>query len=305
MQWSEPLHFAEMKVVTPGTLAEALALLQEHGGQARPLAGATDAMVRVKEGQWRVPLWVQVRRLPELNRVEVADGQVTVGAAVPYGRMLGHEGLRRSAPLLLQAVREIGAVQIQAMGTLGGNLGTASPAGDGLCALAALEAEVQLLSAGAERWVPMDRFLLGPGRTGRRPDELIGAVRFAAQPSEERSLWQKLGLRGAQAIAIVSLAMRLRPGAVPGSVSLARLAYGAAGPTVLRARKCEAMLEQVGELDPARIRGISQMAWKEVLPISDVRASAEYRQQMACALLQRGLMRLLRPGEEVCRHERV
>lgn len=291
---------SEMKVVTPGTLAEALALLAKHGDQARPLAGGTDAMVRVKEGAWRAPVWVHVRRVPELNRVEVADGQVVVGAAVPYGRMLRHEGLRRAAPLLTQAVREIGAVQIQAMGTLGGNLGTASPAGDGVAALGALEAEVQLLSAtGGERWVPVGQFVLGPGRNVRRPDELIGAVRFAAQAPGELSLWQKLGLRGAQAIAVVSLAMRLRLRGDGEGVAMARLAYGAVGPTVLRARKCEQMLEQVRPLDAAAIRGISQMAWKEVLPISDVRASAEYRQQMACALLQRGLTQLLRPTGEV------
>jgi CO/xanthine dehydrogenase FAD-binding subunit len=309
---------SEMKVVTPGTLAEALALLAKHGDQARPLAGGTDAMVRVKEalsgegsmkGAWRAPVWVHLRRVPELNRVDLSDGQVLIGAAVPYGRMLRHEGLRRAAPLLLEAVRQIGAVQIQAMGTLGGNLGTASPAGDGVAVLGALEAAVQLLSAtGGERWVPVEQFVLGPGRTVRQPDELIGAVRFAAQAPGELSLWQKLGLRGAQAIAVVSLAMRLRlwddgPGAGSGpgggGVSMARLAYGAVGPTVLRARKCEQMLEQVRPLDAAAIRGISQMAWKEVLPISDVRASAEYRQQMACALLQRGLTRLLRPGGEV------
>jgi len=241
-------------------------------------------MERIKEGQWRVPLWLDIRRLPELNTVSMDHGRLLVGAAVTYSRLLRDPLVAAHAPLLAAAAADVGSVQIQAMGTIGGNLGTASPAGDALPSLFALDAEVGLASAvGGERWVPIETFCLGPGRTARRPDELITAVRFPPQAPEERWKWQKLGLRGAQAISIVSLAFRLRPG-------FARVAYGAVGPTVLRARKCEAMLSQ----SPLpEIRTIAQMAWKEVLPISDLRASAEYRQQMACALLERGLREVL------------
>lgn len=283
---------SEMKVVTPARLADALALLAEYGERARPLAGATDAMVRVKEGQWRVPVWVSVRALPELRQITVADGLVTIGASVPFGQMLRSAELRAHAPLLLEAVADIGSVQIQAMGTLGGNLGTASPAGDSLPPLFALEASVGLASeGGGERWVPVDSFMLGPGRSVRRPDELITAVRFAAQGPDERSRWQKLGLRGAQAISIVSLAMRLGV----QQPRFARFALGAVGPTVLRARQAEAAFCHADRLDEGMLRSVGQMAWKEVAPISDVRASAEYRRQMAAALLQRGLLELVKP----------
>ncbi len=283
---------SEMRVISPATLSEALQLLAEHREQARPLAGATDAMVRVKEGHWRVPVWVNVRHLPELAEVREDGEMIEVGAALPYGRMLRSDVLRRKAPLLLQAVREIGSVQIRATGTLGGNLGTASPAGDSLPPLYALEAQVRLISSGGERWVGIEEFFLGPGKTVRRADELIASVRFRAQLPDELSLWQKLGLRGAQAISVVSLAMR-----VQGRVTLARFAFGAVGPTVLRARKCEAMLMNAPSQDGATLRGIGQMAWKEVLPITDIRATAEYRQQMAAALLTRGLLRLLGGGD--------
>lgn len=288
---------SEMQVTRPASLPEALKLLQDHQDQARPLAGATDAMVRVKEGHWRVPLWIDIRRLPELNEIREVGGLIEVGAAVPYGRLLRSGLLQRRAPLLLQAVRDIGSVQIRATGTIGGNLGTASPAGDALPPLYALEAEVRLVSSDGERVVPIEQFVLGPGKTVRRPDELIAAVRFAPQPEGEISLWQKLGLRGAQAISVVSLAMRLWRGEAPASVSFARFAYGAVGPTVLRARKCEQMLMHTAPLDEAKLRAIGQMAWKEVLPISDLRASAEYRQQMAAALLQRGLLQFWQRGE--------
>lgn len=286
---------SEMRVVRPASLGEALQLLREHGEEARPLAGATDAMVRIKEGHWRVPLWLDIARLPELQRVDQRDGMVVIGAAVPYGRLPRNPMLRESAPLLLEAVRDIGAVQIRATGTIGGNLGTASPAGDALPPLYALEAEIGLASEAGERWVPVSDFITGPGKTVRQPDELITAVRFAPQPEGELSLWQKLGLRGAQAISVVSLAIRLRRGAGADSVAFARFAFGAVGPTVLRARLAEQMITHHQPLDEAALTGIGQMAWKEVLPISDLRASAEYRQNMAAALLKRGLLRLLGP----------
>jgi CO/xanthine dehydrogenase FAD-binding subunit len=262
-----------MKVLVPSTLDDALRTLAAEGEGARPLAGATDAMVRVKDGQWHVPLWIDIRRVTPLDRVSEENGVIRIGAAVPYGRLLRSA---IAAPLLLAAIRDIGSVQIRAMGTIGGNLGTASPAGDTIPALNALDAEVGLVSlTGGERWVPVEQFFLGPGRTVRKPDELILGVKFAPQAPGERWSWQKLGLRGAQAISIVSLALRVRP---------VRIAFGAVGPTVLRARKCEAMLGA-----GAALRDVARMAWKEVAPISDVRASAEYRQEMACALLERAL----------------
>jgi xanthine dehydrogenase FAD-binding subunit len=291
------LQPSEMQVVTPGSLSEALLLLSEHRDTARPLAGGTDAMVRLKEGAWRPPLWVHVRRLPELNQIREVAGEIEIGAAVSYGQMLRSGLLRRKAPLLLAAAADIGAVQIQAMGTLGGNLGTASPAGDSLPPLYALAANVRLAATHGERLIPIDQFIIGPGKTLRQPDELITAVTFAPQSPHELWRWQKLGLRGAQAIALVSLAIRLRRD-VAARVTFARFTFGAVGPTVLRARKCERMIMNVWPLDAEKLRGIGQMAWKEVLPITDVRASAEYRQQMAAALLQRGLLELLHPEED-------
>lgn len=280
---------SEMRVVTPGTLDEALALLRRHGTDARPLAGGTDAMVRIKEGDWHVPLWVNIQRLTELRGANRSGDMVEVGAAMPFSRMLRDPGLRESAPLLLRAVGAIGSVQIRSTGTLGGNLGTASPAGDSIPALYALDAKVRLVSADGERLIPIEQFFRGPGQTVRRSDELIAAVRFDAQAGDELSSWQKLGLRGAQAISIVSMAMRLTRGAEPGRVGLARIAFGAVGPTVLRARRCEEMLTGAGSLDAARLGEIAWNAAREVAPISDIRAGAEYRRHMAAALLHRGL----------------
>lgn len=289
------LALSDIQVATPASLSEALALLAAHGEGARPLAGGTDAMVRMKEGHWRPATWVYVARLPQLRGVSIQEGTVRIGAAEPYGALLRHAGLQAAAPLLLQAMREVGSVQIRATGSIGGNLGTASPAGDALPPLYALNAHVHLASVQGERSMRVAQFIIGPGRTQRRPDELITAVSFPAQAPDERSLWQKLGLRGAQAISLISLAVRLLPGEAERTLRGAHVAYGAVGPTVLRAPMCEEMLVQAGPLDAAKVRGIAQMAWKEVAPISDLRASAEYRQNMAVALLRRALVRLLGP----------
>lgn len=281
-----------IRVARPASLAEALSLLAEKPA-ARPVAGGTDAMVRMKEGHWVPPLWVDIRRLPELRGIRADGGRLTVGAGEPYGSLLRSPLLQARGPLLLQAVRDVGSVQIRATGTIGGNLGTASPAGDAIPPLYALGAVVHLASRQGERAVEIEQFFLGPGRTVRRPDELITAVSFPPQDPAELSLWQKLGLRGAQAISVVSLALRLTPGPDPGTVQQARFAYGSVGPTVLRARKAETLAEQVGTLTHERRRAVARMAWKEVLPISDIRASAEYRREMAVALLERGLHRVL------------
>lgn len=286
----EMLAISEIHVVTPRSLAEALDLLAAP--DARPLAGATDATVRMKEGQWRPAVWVNIARLPELRGVLAVSGRLRIGAAEPYGVLLRHSTLQAGAPLLLQAIRQIGSVQIRATGSIGGNLGTASPAGDALPPLHALEATIHLIGKQGERAMNINEFILGPGKTQLQPGELITAVSFAAQRPQELSYWHKLGLRGAQAISLVNLALRLQPGEAPRTVHKAWVAFGAVGPTILRARMCEQMLVHAGPLDAAKARGIAQMAWKEVLPITDLRASAEYRQAMAVALLRQGLVSL-------------
>lgn len=285
-----------MQVVTAGSLAEALQLLDEHGPEARLLAGGTDAVVEMKD-QVRLPaVWIDIGRVAALKGIEATPDQMRVGALCTYSEILRASPLRERAPLLTQACAQIGSVQIRNMATLGGNLGTASPAGDTLPPLYALEAHVMLLSKRGERTVKVEDFITGVRRTVRQPDELIAAVSFAPQPPAERSLFQKLGPRGAQSIAMVNLAMRLGLND-DGSLGYARFAFGSVAPTVIRARKCESAALAAGALNEAKVRAIAQLAWKEVAPISDVRASAAYRRDMVVALMHRGLWALL--GKEV------
>lgn len=281
-------------VRSPVTLREALYLLAEGGEAARPLAGGTDAMVKAHDGVWRPQVWINLQRLrPSLAYIRLDGDRLEVGALTTFSELLASPTLVAWAPLLAQAARTIGGPQIRNMGTLGGNLGTASPAADSLPALYALEAEVLLASLSGERTLPIDQFVLGPGRTALKPGELITAVRFAVQQPGELCTYEKLGLRAAHAIAVASVALRLAPD--DRRVRMARVALGAVAPTVVRAPLAEAALTAGGAIAKDAALQAAAGAREAAHPITDGRASAAYRRAIAGNLLLRGLIRLLGP----------
>ena len=269
---------AEVPVYAPATLAEARRMLQEGG--TRPVAGGTDAMVRFKDGIWRPKAWVSLHRLRgELAYIREDGDWLEVGALTTFSEMLASRVIRARAPLLAKAVRTIGGPAIRNMGTLGGNIGTASPAGDSLPALYALDADVIVNGVTT---ITIDALMIGPGRLKLDLGDVITGVRFRAQAPDELCTFEKLGLRAAHAISLASVAVRLAPG-------MARVALGAVAPTVLRVPEAEAALV-AGHAAAAVVA-----AQDAARPISDVRASAEYRRAMAGNLLLRGLMRMLGP----------
>ncbi|HYF90700.1 MAG TPA: FAD binding domain-containing protein [Symbiobacteriaceae bacterium] len=271
----------DVTVYSPPTLVEALRVLAEGGGEIRPLAGGTDAMVKFKDGLWRPRAWVNLLHLRgELNYIRRDGHWLEVGALTTFSELLASPLIRDGAPLLAKAARTIGGPQIRNMGTIGGNIGTASPAGDSLPALYALEATV-IINNNCHR--PIDQFMLGPGRLKLASGELITGVRFRAQSPDELCTFEKLGLRAAHAISIASVAVRLGAG-------MARVALGAVAPTVSRVPAAEAAL-----VDPINVTAAVAAAKAAAMPISDVRAGAGYRRAMAGNLLLRGLIRLLGP----------
>lgn len=285
-------------VYSPATLREALHLLADGGDGLRVLAGGTDAMVRFKDGAWQPRAWVNLLRLkPELAYIRAAGptgDSLEVGALTSFTDLLTSPLIAEGAPLLAQAARTVGGPQIRNMGTIGGNLGTASPAGDSLPALYALGARVILTSLHGDREVPIEEFILGPGRTALAPGELIAAVRFPAQSRTELCTFEKLGLRAAHAISIASVALRLAPfgNGEPG-YRLAHVALGALAPTVVRVPAAEAALVGRHAITPAIAADAAAACRAAARPITDVRAGAEYRRAMAGNLLLRGLARLL------------
>jgi CO/xanthine dehydrogenase FAD-binding subunit len=279
----------EPPVESPRTLEEAYALLAD-GRTWRPIAGGTDLMVELAAGRGEPPervldLW----RIRELRGIWLEPRALVIGALTTY------TDLRRSAlateivPALVEAAAIVGAAQIQNRGTIGGNLATASPAGDTPPVLLALDAEVVLGGPRGERSVPIESFFVAYRQTALAPDELILRVRVPIVPGREVR-FRKVGTRRAQAIAKVSLALAWRDGTDEERGSRAwrgvRVALGSMAAVPVRATATEAVLEgasptpEVADLAAETLAG-------EVVPIDDVRSTAEYRRQVAARVLHR------------------
>jgi len=274
-------------------LAEALELASQFGARKRFLAGGTDMMVRLKEGLVHEGVIVDLSRVAELRGIREEAGVVHVGAGVTHAELAASELMQKRGAALAQAAARVGGPQIRNMGTIGGNLANASPAGDTIPALVVLEANAVLASTRGLRSVPVIDFCTGPGRTVLAPDEVVTEVQFRAAAPGERSGFAKLGSRQAMTISTANVACWFRR-SQPGNVREARIAFGSLAPTVIRAPKTEQVfcaLPPVLSWDA--VRGAAQMAWKEVAPIDDLRASAVYRREAAVGLLAQCAWQLL------------
>lgn len=265
-----------MDVVRPVTLADALESLAEHPA-ASILSGGTDLMVQVNHAHLRPETVVSVRRVEELGRWEPGF----LGAGLTYARLE-----REAEGALAELARAVGSPQIRAWGTIGGNLGTASPAGDSLPWLAALDAHVVLGSLEGTRRLRWDEFLLGPKRTALEPGELILGAEVPADPPE-RQAFAKVGVRQAMVISIASCCV------TRSDDGTTRVALGSVGPTVLRARRAEQMLSKIGRPSPLDLVEFSRLVEEEVRPITDHRATAAYRRRAAGVIARRCVERLL------------
>jgi CO/xanthine dehydrogenase FAD-binding subunit len=273
----------------PRSLAEAAELLR--AGNVTVLAGGTDLMVQLRSGKLRAgPVLMNIRHLPELKGIAEADGVVRIGALVTITELLASPLVRARLGLLWQACDHFASDQIRNAGTLGGNVCNASPAGDTLVPLLALDATVVLASrpdaALATRRVPLGSFLVGPGRTVRAPGELLVAVEMPLPPSGFVGEFYKHGARPALDIATISLAVGARRDG--GVLRDVRVAFGAVASTPIRAPRTEAMLEGHAA-DAATVDAAAQAALAEIDPISDVRASDWYRRELVCNMLKRTL----------------
>ncbi|MBI3490924.1 MAG: xanthine dehydrogenase family protein subunit M [Acidobacteria bacterium] len=262
---------SRLKLFQPSSLDEALALLRDEGPLV-PMAGCTDLYVALNFGTLTDTRFLDLWRLDALRRIEARDGALSIGALATHADLIRSALVRRRLPMLAAAAREIGGVQIQNRGTLGGNVANASPAGDTLPVLAAADATVVLRSAGATRRVPFTEFSTGYRQTVRRPDELI--VAFEIPPVRGRQAFRKVGTRAAQAISKVVMAV------VSGDSP--RIAVGSVAPTVVRARRTEAALASGASIDAAQ-----RILIEEIAPIDDIRSTADYRRRVVANLLAR------------------
>ncbi|MBI4277816.1 MAG: FAD binding domain-containing protein [Armatimonadetes bacterium] len=276
-----------MEVLLPRTLEEALEIKAARP-EAVPIAGGTDLMVELNFDRRRPALMVDVSRLPELREWRRENGTVFLGAGVTFTRIIRE--LPEFVPLV-QASRTVGSPQIRNRGTVGGNLGTASPAGDALPVLAAYDAEIVLAAAGGRRRaLPWHQFLVGPKRHAAAPDELILGARWGIVRGP--GSFSKVGPRNAMVIAVASLCLVMDEGA-----RAFRVALGSVGPTILRAPEAEAFavraLADAGawddpraSLSPPALQEFGERVAAAARPIDDVRGTAAYRRH-ACAVLAR------------------
>jgi len=277
-------------VINATSLQQALQALRDHPG-ARLVQGGTDLMVEVNFNRTSVNDVVALRQVNELKRWHIDDeaGAIRLGAGVPYAEM-ERSPLHEHLPALAQAARTVGSPQIRAAGSLGGNLGTCSPAGDGLPVLSALDAIVHLQSVDGTRDVSIHDFMVGVKKNTRRADEVIVAVTLPLLAGYQG--YAKVGTRNAMVISAASACVAHDP--LGGSV---RVALGAVAPTVVRARQAEAWLAAQANLrsalriSPALAREFGQRAANECSPIDDHRSTASYRRHAIAVLVERLLLR--------------
>ncbi len=280
----------DVTVLTPIRLDDALRALADDP-TTTVLAGGTDLMVAVNSGARRPERVLSLRRVGELRTWRRDGDDLVIGAGTTYSTLLSGE-LATLAPGLAQAARTVGSPQIRNTGTIGGNLGTASPAGDTLPVLAALDARVELASAGGRRTIALDHFVVGPKATSLAPGELVVAVRVPVASGPQEYL--KIGVRNAMVIAVASCAL-----VVDRTRQRVTCALGSVGPVPIRDRRTEAWLSSQVDWRVARVRNATvaerfgmHMA-SAARAIDDHRAPAGYRRHAVSVLARRAVERAL------------
>lgn len=274
----------EPPVESPRDLASAFALLA--AAPRTPIAGGTDLMVRITGEIGSPPESVlDISRLDELRGIAEVDGVLTLGALTTYTEIRRSGLVARSLPVLAEAAATIGAAQIQNRGTLGGNIANASPAGDMLPLLLALDAVVVVGGVRGEREIPAEKVWVAYRTTAIAPDELVLRVRIPLREGREVH-YRKVGTRRAQAISKVVMALAWEQAEPRGRWSRVRLALGSVADRPIRARSTELFLEgSRTSLETAD--GAAETLAGEIKPIDDVRSTADYRRMVAARVLHR------------------
>ena len=281
-----------MEFLQPRSLGEAIEAKAEVPA-AVPIAGGTDVMVEINFDARRPEALLDLNRVDELASWDRIDGWVRLGAGVTYARLIAELG--GVLPGLAMAARTVGSPQIRNRGTVGGNLGAASPAGDCHPVLLATGAIVEVTSVRGPRQIPAAEFFVGPKRNTLAADELITSVLIPAAPGPQQ--FAKVGTRNAMVIAVCAFALELRPGDMPAA--RVGTGIGSAGPTPLRAPEAEEFLdgtldeaglwESAGPLPEAVAQRFGELVGAAARPIDDVRGTAAYRRHALSVLARRTL----------------
>lgn len=274
-----------MEYIAPNSLVEITKILMRLKGKATLIAGGTNVIPRLRTKAIKSDILIDINRLKNLSFIKEEKNRIRIGGLTTIAELASSKVIQKHAPILFDAANQLGNPLVRNRATIAGNLADASPAADIAVPLLALEAKVVTVRSGKPpKEIPLDQFFLGPNQTVLRKDEIIKEVTFPRPNSKAKMAYVKLGLRNAMAISVVSLAVMLE---VQGNhCKKARIGLGAVAPTPIRAYQTEAIL--IGEKVTTELINIcSKKVLDEISPITDIRASAEYRREMTSTLFRR------------------
>jgi CO/xanthine dehydrogenase FAD-binding subunit len=279
----------------PDSLDEALSLLEKSPG-ARILAGGTDLVVQMKYGRACPAAIIDVKKIPDLNRLEWADDRgLFIGAAVPVNRIVSFPPIASKYGLLHDACSLIGSFQLRSRASLGGNICNAAPSADSAPPLLCLEAQAVVVGKGGRRVIALRDFIVSPGKTVLNSTELLVGIEIPAPPSNSRGCYLRHIPRQDMDIAVVGVASYLVFDPEGGTCREGRIALGAVAPTPLRATRAESFL-QGQHVAKETIEEAANLAAEAANPISDMRGSGNYRRELVRVLTRRTLEKAVDAG---------
>jgi CO/xanthine dehydrogenase FAD-binding subunit len=276
----------------PTSVAEALDILARYEGQAQIIAGGTDLIIELQEGKHSVACLVDATRIPGLDQIQQQDNWIVLGPNVTFRQIKDSPLLQQQARVLSEAAATVGALQIQTVATLAGNLVSALPAADGSVALVALDAEAQIADKGGRTWHPVTTLFLGPGKSAVDPtQQVVTAIRFRVPQGRHGSAWERIGRRRALVLPILNCAISMGLSDDGQRFTWSRVGLGPVAPTPFRAKETEAYLAGSPVTEESIARA-AEIAASEAHPrTSLLRASKEYRGEVLKVLVRQGLSR--------------
>ena len=282
----------------PTSVQEALETLARFEGEAQIIAGGTDLIIELQEGKHTVECLVDITHIPGLDQIEQRDGWIVIGPNVTFRQIKESALLQEQARVLVEAAGTVGALQIQTVATLAGNVASALPAADGCVALLALDAEVQVTDTAGQRWYPVGELFLGPGKSRVDPTrQMITAIRFPSPQGKHGSAWERIGRRRALVLPILNCGIAVLLDREGKAFETAQIGLGPVAPVPFRARETEAFLSGKPATDEVFAQA-AQVAASEAKPRTSVlRASKEYRIRVLQVLVRQGLARAVEQAQ--------
>jgi CO/xanthine dehydrogenase FAD-binding subunit len=286
----------ELQYLRATQIREAVTLLNEPGHKSRPLAGGTDFILLLRNNPTLCDTVVDISLIPELHQINRTGDVVTIGAAATFYEVMSHPIIIETAPLLVQACRQVGAVQIRNMGTLGGNVANAAACADSLPALVCLDSVAHVLTPKQEITWPVAELIIKPNKTHIPPGGLLTTLSFPAPLPGSRSVFLKLGRRNAMAISRLTVAVLGRLDGA-GRVAEVRIVTGAATPNISRIRIAEENM--IGKIPGKQLyAAASRLVVEEMIRLAGRRWSTEFKEPALMTMATRALKQVFEPANE-------